>query len=124
MAKATNQNMTLAERATYLPESFETSELIELMEELQAYRKIASDRHMDTPEELARAVDALEEAAGQCNDGDHAAYDDYKEFYDTCVEAAGGAYHLGYPNPWDNSITQLIVNYIEYAEHHMPADEE
>ena len=104
-------NFSLEERARYAPESISHDELIDLLAELDAWRAMSDS---ESPEEVAKRVDALEEQAGQCNDEDHSNFDDYKEFFDDCVrtlEDAAGNWPCA--EPWDMNLRSVILEAIE-----------
>ena len=116
--------MNMEEAARYNPALLTQDVLIDLMSELQAYRDIAENARLDSPEELAAYVDELETKSGQCNDEDHSNFDDYKAFFDDAVstiENAGGRWPCA--EPCDTTLTAYLLQCIERGAEVLSAEE-
>ena len=105
-------NLNIYERANYGHASRE--EILDALAELVAWREMAQNVSLDisSPEEFERYVSDLEEQAGECNNEEHARFDDYKEFFDECVYALPKYWPCA--DPWDlnlrNAICEIISN--------------
>ena len=117
----TPENYTLAERAKYLPSTFSQNELIDLLTELEAWRSIGDNKDIpywietDDPNTLKNHIVALVDSQiSEDQQADLAQLeDDYKPFWSDCLEAAGGAHYLGYPDIWDTDARNYILTLIE-----------
>jgi hypothetical protein len=60
---------------------------------------------------MAKALEELE--ANQCP-REHKQFDDYKEFFDDCVDALGSYWPCA--EPWDNNLRAVILEAIAAGE--------
>jgi len=99
------------EIARYQPEIITPDLLVDLMAELQAWRTIGEQScSAETPEYLQDYVKEMEEKACGCNNEDHSNFDDYKLFFDDCVNSLNK--HWPCAEPWDTNLTQVICDAI------------
>lgn len=107
----------LAELAVYFPERITPEILADLLAELQTYRNICEDvnhGNCETPEELAKYIEEIEELSAGCNNEDHKQFDDYKTFFDDCVSSLNA--HLPCAAVYDTNLTQVIFDAISKGD--------
>ncbi len=103
-------NYTLPELAQYQPEALQDLDLPALLKELEAWRKLAEDKDVDSPDEAKALIESLE--GNQCNN--HEDYDDLKEFFEDCV----GSLDKDWPcaEAYDQNLRQVIMAAISRGE--------
>ena len=104
-------NYSLEELARYTPEAITQDTLIDLMAELDAYRKVLEDRHCYDPEELASYIEELE--SNQENP-DHADYYELKSFFEDCVDSLNA--HWPRANAYDQKLRKVIMEAISKGD--------
>ena len=110
---------TIAERFQYAPHTLTETEIHDALKELEDWRAAAEEWRCDDAEELAAYVDSLE--SNQENP-DHAQFDDYKSFFDDCVEALNK--HWSAAEPWDMNLRDVILSAITRGDVYDVEDEE
>jgi len=107
-------NLNIYERLNY-GQPVSHDELLEALAELIAWREMAeassAPGFYESPEDFGRYVSGLEEQACECNNEEHANFDDYKEFFDDCVYALPK--HWPCAEPWDMDLRSVITEIIE-----------
>lgn len=110
-------NSDLEELAKYSPGKITPEILVDLMAELNAWRRIGDACNcsvIETPEDMENYIEGLEEQAGQCNLADHADYDDLKEYFDDTVRAMtdiGGSWPCA--AAYDQNLRAAVIECIE-----------
>ena len=103
---------SLDEQFRYAPHTLTEREIYDALKELVAWREMAWDTlKCEEPDEVGTYIEELERNQ---ENPDHANYDDYKSFFDDCVEALNA--HWPCAEPYDMNLRDVILSAISRGD--------